>query len=43
MNAAFLAAEAGEPVKMKHLLQAAKSEYVKMERPMTDVEIKGWV
>jgi hypothetical protein len=43
MNAAFLAADAGEPVQMKHILQATKSEYVKLERPLTDVEIRGWV
>jgi AAA+ superfamily predicted ATPase len=43
LNAAFLAAEANEPVRMQHLLQAAKSEYTKMERPLTDVEVKGWV
>ncbi|AFZ24169.1 AAA+ family ATPase [Cylindrospermum stagnale PCC 7417] len=43
LNAAFLAADAGEPVEMKHILQAAKSEYAKLERPMTDTEVKGWV
>ncbi len=43
LNAAFLAADAGESVQMKHLLQAAKSEYVKLERPLTDIEVKGWV
>ncbi|HLO86905.1 MAG TPA: ATP-binding protein [Nostocaceae cyanobacterium] len=43
LNAAFLAADAGEPVQMKHLLQAAKSEYAKLERPLTDAEVKGWV
>lgn len=43
LNAAFLAADADEPVGMKHILQAAKSEYIKMERPLTDVEVKGWV
>ena len=43
LNAAFLAADAGETVQMKHLLQAAKSEYVKLERPLTDIEVKGWV
>ena len=42
MNAAFLAAEAGEPVRMMHLLQAAKSEYGKLERPLTDAEIGDW-
>lgn len=43
MNAAFLAADAGEPVMMKHLLQATKTECVKVERLLTDVEVKGWV
>ncbi|MBD1880513.1 AAA family ATPase [Coleofasciculus sp. FACHB-T130] len=43
LNAAFLAANAGEPVMMKHILQATKSEYVKLERSLTDVEIKGWL
>ncbi|HEY9613656.1 MAG TPA: ATP-binding protein, partial [Allocoleopsis sp.] len=43
LNAAFLAADAGEPVMMKHILQSAKSEYVKLERSLTDAEIKGWV
>ncbi|HEY2990873.1 MAG TPA: ATP-binding protein [Candidatus Binatia bacterium] len=39
MNAAFLAAEAERPVGMAHLLQAARSEYAKLERPLTEVEI----
>jgi SpoVK/Ycf46/Vps4 family AAA+-type ATPase len=43
LNAAFVAADAGEPVMMKHILQAAKSEYVKLERSLTDVEIRGWL
>jgi AAA+ superfamily predicted ATPase len=43
LNAAFFAADAGEPVGMKHLLQAAQSEYMKLERPLTDAEVKGWV
>jgi len=43
LNAAFLAADAGEAVEMKHILQAAKSEYAKLERPLTDAEVKGWV
>jgi len=42
-NAAFIAAASGENVMMKHILQAAKSEYVKLERPMTDNEIRGWL
>lgn len=43
LNAAFLAADAGEPVEMKHILQAAKSEYAKLERPLTDAEVRDWV
>ncbi|MDY6785757.1 MAG: ATP-binding protein, partial [Cyanobacteriota bacterium] len=43
LNAAFLAAEEEEPVTMERLLRATKSEYVKLERPLTDVEIRGWV
>jgi ATP-dependent 26S proteasome regulatory subunit len=42
LNAAFLAADAGEPVRMAHLLRAARSEYGKMERPLTESEIGGW-
>jgi ATPase family associated with various cellular activities (AAA) len=43
MNAAFHAAEAGEPVRMIHLREAAKSEYAKLERPLTEAEIRGWI
>ena len=39
----LLAAEADEPVRMKHLMQATRAEYIKMERPLTDSEIGGWV
>jgi SpoVK/Ycf46/Vps4 family AAA+-type ATPase len=42
LNAAFLAADSGEPVRMSHLLRAARSEYTKIERPLTDAEIGGW-
>jgi len=42
MNAAFLAAEAGEPVRMRHLLQAARSEYAKLERSLSEAEIGDW-
>jgi hypothetical protein len=41
LNAAFLAADAGEPVRMTHLLAAARSEYAKMERPLTAAEMGG--
>jgi hypothetical protein len=43
MNAAFLAADSRESVQMKHILQATRSEYLKMERTLTDAEIKGWI
>ena len=43
LNAAFLAAEASEPVRMLHLLQAAHSEAAKRERPLSDAETRGWV
>lgn len=43
LNAAFLAADANEPVGMIHLLRAARSEYTKLEKMPTDAEIKGWV
>jgi hypothetical protein len=43
LAAAFLAADSGEPVRMKHLLRAARSEYGKMEKPLTDSEVRGWV
>jgi len=30
-------------VMMKHILAAAKSEYVKLEQALTDTEVKAWV
>jgi AAA+ superfamily predicted ATPase len=42
LNAAFLAAEAGEPVRMSHLLRAARSEYAKLDRALGEAEIGGW-
>ena len=43
LNAAFLAADDDEPVQMRHLLQATQREYGKLERSITDAEVKGWV
>lgn len=43
LNAAFLAADEEQPVRMKHVLQAAESEYIKLERTLTDAEKQGWV
>jgi len=43
LNAAFIAADSQEPVRMTHLLRAARSEYAKLEKPLTDAEVEGWV
>jgi len=43
LNAAFLAADANEPVGMAHLLRAAHGEGAKRERPLNDAETRGWV
>jgi hypothetical protein len=42
LNAAFLAADSGNPVQMGHLLQAARTEAQKIERPLSETEIRGW-
>lgn len=43
LNAAFLAADAGEPIRPAHILRAAQSECAKLERPLTDAETAGWL
>ncbi len=43
LNAAFLAASAKQPVGMAHLLEAARLESQKIERPLSEAEIRGWV
>jgi hypothetical protein len=43
LNAAFLAAAAGTAVQMEHILQATQQEYLKLERSLTDAEVKGWL
>ncbi len=42
LNAAFLAADAGEPVQMYHLRDAAHAEYAKLERRLTQAESEAW-
>ena len=42
LHAAFLAADAGEPVRMSHLLRAAHVECAKLERPIAPQEVRGW-
>ena len=43
LNAAFAAADAEEPVRMHHLLRAARLEYEKLEKRLTDAELEGWL
>jgi hypothetical protein len=43
LNAAFLAADAREPVRMKHLLAAAHAEFAKLDRPLNPAETAGWM
>ena len=38
LNAAFLAADMGEPVRMKHLHRSAHGECVKLEKPSMEAE-----
>jgi hypothetical protein len=40
--AAFLAADEGEPVSMKHMLRAARVEFAKLERSLADSDVRGW-
>jgi hypothetical protein len=42
LNAAFLAADADEPITMHHLLAAAQAESAKLERPLSHAELRGW-
>jgi hypothetical protein len=42
LGAAFLAAEEGASLRMGHVLRAARTEYAKLERPLTEPELAGW-
>ncbi|HVB59568.1 MAG TPA: AAA family ATPase [Ktedonobacteraceae bacterium] len=42
LNAAFIAAAAGEPIQMHHVLRATRYEYSKLERSLTSAEVQGW-
>jgi AAA+ superfamily predicted ATPase len=42
VHAAFLAADAGEPVRMRHVLEAARIECDKLDRPLSAQETRGW-
>ncbi len=43
LNAAFIAADAHEPLMMRHILRATQVEYIKLNRTLTSSEIKGWL
>jgi hypothetical protein len=42
LSAAFLAAEESAPLAMRHVLAAARTEYLKLERSLTSSEVAGW-
>jgi len=42
LGAAFRAAEAGGSITMAHVAQAARAEYAKLDKPLTEAEIGGW-
>ena len=39
---AFLAADDGGSIEMRHVLEAARTEYAKLEKPLTAAETRGW-
>ncbi|MEH0422084.1 ATP-binding protein [Streptomyces sp. B21-083] len=43
LSGAFLAAEEGDRLQMRHMLAAARTEYRKLERSLTPTEVRGWV
>ncbi|MDB9494043.1 ATP-binding protein [Spirulina major CS-329] len=43
LNAAFVAAEAHEPIQMKHLLKAVRVEYLKIGQPLTNIDLEVWL
>ncbi len=42
LGAAFLAADAGQPITMGHLAEATRREYTKLDLTLTAKEIKDW-
>jgi hypothetical protein len=42
LHAAFVAADESSPVEMPHLLRAARTEYMKLGRPLSEAELAGW-
>ena len=42
MNAAFIAVDQDEPVRMRHLARATRIEYAKLDTPLTESEVREW-
>lgn len=42
LNAAFIAADEGEAIQMRHLLRAARTEYRKLDKNLSQTEIRKW-
>lgn len=42
LNAAFLAAEARQPVRMEHLREAARTEFAKLEKTLNSADVCDW-
>jgi hypothetical protein len=42
LSAAFLAADEGAPIAMRHMKAAAHTEYLKLDRSLTPAEVAGW-
>jgi ATP-dependent 26S proteasome regulatory subunit len=42
MNAAFLAAEKGDPLCMADLAHATRMEFAKLEKPLNESELRNW-
>jgi hypothetical protein len=40
--AAFLAADEGAAIGMRHVREAARTEYAKLEKPLVGAEVRGW-
>jgi ATPase family protein associated with various cellular activities (AAA)/winged helix domain-containing protein len=42
LHASFIAAEDDAPVTMAHVMRAARAEYAKLDRTMSETELSGW-
>jgi hypothetical protein len=40
--AAYLAADEGAPIGMRHILEGARAEYAKLDKPLSAAETRGW-